>query len=103
MGWEIEYYDEGLEQLVALHGQIDRVYEELNGDSFGSFYLTNTPENRALVASEKNAFIWFNDELEYAGILSGVEYNRTRIKCTLYDEVLHLLNVSSPLGSSEPV
>ena len=98
-GWEIEYYDEGTEQFVALDAWSPEVYEELNGDKYATFYIANSAANRAVVASDKTVAIYFDSSPQFVGVLSACEYNRTKIKCTVYDEVQHLLDVAEPLGA----
>ena len=100
-GWEIEYYDEGTEQFVALDAWSPEVYEELNGDKYATFYIANSAANRAVVASDKTVAIYFDSSPQFVGVLSACEYNRTKIKCTVYDEVQHLLDVAEPLGATD--
>ncbi|MGD6806531.1 MAG: LamG-like jellyroll fold domain-containing protein [Candidatus Bathyarchaeia archaeon] len=96
--WEIEYFNEATQTLVPLKADIDRVYEELNGDSYASFYLVNTPENRAIVAEDQVVLVWYDNELVYTGLLSAIDYENSRLKCTLFDEVFHLLDAAEPLS-----
>lgn len=98
-GWEIEYFNEELEELVPLTiACFGRVYDELNGFSETEFNIINTPANRAIVAENRAVVVYFNSEVQYVGVLSAVEYSQTLIKCVLYDEIVEILKAKTISG-----
>ena len=87
--WSIEYLDPDMEILTSLRADFDQLPDELNGDSNASFYLPNNDFNRSLVGrGDVLVNIYFNEELQYSGILTTAEISSAKIKATILDAVI---------------
>ena len=96
--WSIEYLDPDTEILTPLKAEFDQLPDELNGDSNASFYLPNTDANRALVGrGDVLVNIYFNDELQYSGILTTAEFSSSKIKAVILDAVVLMLDEAEPV------
>ena len=96
--WSIEYLDPDTEILTPWQADFDQLPDELNGDSNASFYLPNTDVNRALVArGDVLVNIYFNEELQYSGILTTAEISSAKIKATILDTVILMLDEAEPI------
>ena len=96
--WSIEYLDPNTEILTPLKAEFDQLPDELNGDSNASFYLPNTDANRALVGrGDVLVNIYFNDDLQYSGILTTAELSSTKIKAIILDTVVLMLDEAEPI------
>jgi hypothetical protein len=91
MGWTIEYYDEGEEELVEISGRMGEIVEELNGHEEATFYLPNTAANRAIVASTQIVKISYDEAQMFFGALFGVEYSSKELKCIVYNGVYEIM------------
>jgi hypothetical protein len=91
LGWKIEYYDEGEEELVEVAGRMGEIIEELNGHEEATFYLPNTLANRTLVASTQIVKISYDSVQMFFGALFGVEYSNKELKCIVYNGVYELM------------
>lgn len=83
--WEIEYYDPGAQAFVAFDAEIDQIYQELSGDTYASFWLANTSANRALIQQDLQVAIYFDDKLQFVGVLSGGDLGGKKIKAICYE------------------
>ena len=66
-------------------GIVEQISEELNSHEEAVFVLPNTPENRAIVAADKDVKVWYNDVMCFRGVLAGIEYEQGFLKCLLYN------------------
>ena len=96
--WSIEYLDPNTEILTPLRADFDQLPDELNGDSNASFYLPNNDFNRALVGrGDVLVNIYFNEELQFSGILTTAEISSAKIKATILDAVILMLDEAEPI------
>jgi hypothetical protein len=96
--WEIEYFDPNTELLVPMQADFDQLPDELNGDSNASFYLPNTSTNRWLVGlGNVLVNIYFNNDLQYSGILTTAEISSSKIKAIILDTVILMLDEAEPI------
>ncbi len=90
--WEIEYYNEELEQMLPIAAEIDQIYQELDGDTNASFWLLNTIDWRNFISSDKTVFIYFDGKLQFAGIATGGDIQKSKIKVICYDPIALILD-----------
>ena len=90
--WEIEYFNEELGQILPIAGEIDQIYQELDGDINASFWLPNTNDWRSFISSDKTVFIYFDGKLQFAGIATGGDIQKSKIKAVCYDPVALILD-----------
>jgi hypothetical protein len=90
--WEIEYYNEDLDTVLPIAAEIDQIYQELDGDINASFWLLNTNEWRSFISSDKTVFIYFDGKLQFAGIATGGDIQKNKIKVVCYDPVALILD-----------
>jgi hypothetical protein len=96
--WSIEYLDPNTETLTPLQADFDQLPDELNGDSNASFYLPNTSTNRWLVGlGNVLVNVYFNNDLQYSGILTTAEISSTKIKAVILDTVILMLDEAEPI------
>ncbi|MGD0643786.1 MAG: hypothetical protein ABSA75_02655 [Candidatus Bathyarchaeia archaeon] len=96
-GWEIEYYDEFSEIFVKLAAKLEHVFDEMNGDSYASFYVANTQANQNLVNSKPIVAFYFNGHFEYNGQLLAWEIDGKKIKVKVLDYVIVALDQAEPI------
>jgi hypothetical protein len=95
--WKIEYFDEDTNEFVEFSGyNHNEVYEELTDTAQPHlyFYLFNTAENRALLQQDLIVAAYFDNVLQFTGILQGgdVEDRPGKIKFVVYDDFLLTLD-----------
>ena len=98
--WSIEYYDEEAEGFVEFTGyNLNQVYEELgeNGEPHLYFYVFNTAANRALLQQDLLINAYYDDVLQFTGILQGgdIEDRPGKIKMVVYDDFIITLDQAS--------
>ncbi len=98
--WAIEYYDEGTEEFVEFTGyNLNQVYEELgeNGEPHLYFYVFNTAANRALLQQDLLINAYYDNVLQFTGILQGgdIEDRPGKIKMVVYDDFIITLDQAS--------
>jgi hypothetical protein len=98
--WSIEYYDEEAEGFIEFTGyNLNEIYEELseNGESHLYFYLFNTAANRALLQQDLLVNAYYDDVLQFTGILQGgdIEDRPGKIKMVVYDDFIITLDQAS--------
>jgi hypothetical protein len=81
--WVIEYWDTGTSTFIPFKATWDQTNEELDGDCYATFYLANTPQNRALIQQDLLVAVWFDDTLVFSGTLSGGDLGSKRIKAVI--------------------
>jgi hypothetical protein len=98
--WSIEYYDDVAEDFVEFTGyNLNEIYEELseNGEPHLYFYLFNTAANRALLQQDLLINAYYDDVLQFTGILQGgdIEDRPGKIKMVVYDDFIITLDQAS--------
>ena len=98
--WTIEYYDETAEDFVEFTGyNLNEIYEELseNGEPHLYFYLFNTVDNRALLQQDLLINAYYDNVLQFTGILQGgdIEDRPGKIKMVVYDDFIITLDQAS--------
>jgi hypothetical protein len=96
--WLVEYWDENTEAFIELQATWDQTNEELDGDCYATFYLANSPENRALIQQDLLVAVWFEDTLVFSGTLCGGDLGSKRIKAVIYDTVMLTLDEAQPIS-----
>jgi hypothetical protein len=89
--WEIEYYNENTSTWIPLAGEIDQISED-ETDSNASFFIPNTQSNRTLIQQDVMVNFWFDNKLQFAGILSGGDISGGKIKAICYDPIALILD-----------
>ncbi len=96
--WQIEYVDPDTEQLVPLPADLKQIVDDLTtGESNASFTIPNTDFHRNLVANSTLVAIFFNNYLEYSGILSVANLSNSKIEAVLLDTVILMLDEAEPV------
>lgn len=89
--WEIEYYDEGTSAWISMAGEIDQINED-ETDHNASFFIANTSASRLLIQQDLMVNIWFDNKLQFTGILSGGDITGGKIKTICYDPIALILD-----------
>jgi hypothetical protein len=89
--WEIEYFDEGTSTWLPISGDLDQINED-ETDRNASFLIANTPGNRTLIQQDVMVNLWFDNKLQFAGILSGGDISAGKIKAICYDTIALILD-----------
>jgi len=102
--WVIEYYDDVAEEFVEFTGyNLNQAYEELgeNGEPHLYFYVFNTAANRALLQQDLLINAYYDNALQFTGILQGgdIEDRPGKIKMVVYDDFIITLDQASTISS----
>ena len=98
--WEIEYYDEDLDDFVPLIAELDQIYFEHEGEPYATFYLINNETNQALIQQDLLVNVYFDNVLQFDGILQGgdLEAKPTKILATVVDDLFLTLDKATPIS-----
>ena len=94
--WDIEYIDPITEAIVAYDAEMEQISQDLDGDAVASFWLINKADNRALIQQDLVTNIYFDNKLQFSGILSGGEIGSKKIKATCYEAMPLILDQAEP-------
>ena len=96
--WQIEYFDPETEQLVPLLADLKQIVDDLaTGESSASFTIPNTDFHRNLIANNTLVAIFFNNYLQYSGILSVANLTNSKIEAVLLDAAILMLDEAEPV------
>lgn len=101
MGWNI--YIDTVEYTDATFNDICEI---LNGSLTATFTLPNTAANRALVDNDRAVEIYFNETLEFKGVLKGATFQQSGLLCLVYQtcqEAMQKKDHTSPVGGYDSV
>jgi hypothetical protein len=95
--WKIEYFDEYQEVFYSLPADFKQIVDDLTGESNASFTLPNTEDYRSLLRRSPLVAVYFNEYLEYSGILCVAYLSSAKLECVLLDSAVLMLDEAEPV------
>jgi hypothetical protein len=95
--WEIQYLDGDNNLVDLLFFDEPEITDDLNSDMLASFSIPNTPNNRVLVSSDRTVAVFYNNYLQFSGLLRAADVGGKKIKCYVYDVVFCALDDAEPI------